>query len=160
MVWHHYRKRLGDADSLIRGGFKFTTWLPSQSSSNMLIQYSGAEKWLHSAACWNSEWKMIISYKGLCSHSSPSFLDHTHLLLLRPISSPFSGQQRGGCVQVFTVSYELLRGFQRMLETLGAYFYHPRVSGTIPAMFVNHLVPKYNSLSISVNKTGHSFCQV
>lgn len=49
--------------------------------------------------------------------------------------------------------------FQRTLETLGADFYHLRVSGTIPAMFVNHLVPKYNSLSISVNKTGLLFCQ-
>lgn len=77
-VWHHYRKMLGDADSLIRGGFKFTTRLPSQSSSNMLIQYSGAEKWLHSACCLLKFWMKNDNLVQRAVFSRFSFLSGSH----------------------------------------------------------------------------------
>lgn len=102
-VWHHYRKMRGDADGLIRGGFKFTTWLPLQSSPNMLIQHSNAEKWLHFARCLPKFWMKNHNpcIKGGVHTVHISFWITLICSYPSPMSSHCADQPHGDCVQAF-----------------------------------------------------------
>lgn len=151
---------LGDADSLIRGGFKFTTWLPSQSFSNTLMQYSNAEKWLHFARCLPKFWmKNDNPYTKGCVHTVwISFWITLTCFSSGPIPSCFAHQLYGDCVQafghivsplgVFPNDAENLHVLQDILDTD---FYHLHSSGTTAATFIDNWVPNSNSVSVSVN---------
>lgn len=154
---------LGDADSLIRGGFKFTTWLPSQSFSNTLMQYSNAEKWLHFARCLPKFWmKNDNPHTKGCVHTIwISFRITLTCLSSGPVSPCFARQLYGDSMHAFGHITCLLRVFPNDAENLHALqdildadFYHLHTSGKTPVMFINNWVPNYNSLPISVsNKT-------
>lgn len=157
---------LGDADSLIRGGFKFTTWLSSQSASKMLCGTVMLKSdYILPDVCLNFEWRAVVWMEKVtfiwfrCFPESPSPVRPRALSPpVLHVGSPVTACEASGRISR-ALSSTPTWGWDpaHCVRRFRSRFHRPRGSGATAAVFINNLVPNCNSLSISVN--NNRFCQ-